>query len=306
MRRAARDADRLGPARRRGRRGGGGVRTAARAPPPTTAGVERAAADPALDVAPVARACRRFSSAVALRIGTPDGRLPSTCVQADTLPVRLVDLSAPITQSPTEMPEVLRTDIEFARPRRGRRADRGAARACPRGCCATARAGRPRRSPASARTTRPTSTRPGTTTRASAASRPRRSTSSRSSGSSAAGVVLDMTAKGDGERDRRARTSRRSWSGSGTSSASATSSSCAPGATLTSSEPGYMALGPGGDGRGHAVAVRARRARDGHRRLGLGRAAPPAGPGGARARRAGRLLGRPPGRHARTRRSSGW
>jgi kynurenine formamidase len=32
----------------------------------------------------------------------------------DTLsPVRLVDLSAPISQSPNEMPEVLRTDIEF-------------------------------------------------------------------------------------------------------------------------------------------------------------------------------------------------
>ena len=34
---------------------------------------------------------------------------------ADTLPhVRLVDLSAPIRQSPPETPEVLRTDIEFS------------------------------------------------------------------------------------------------------------------------------------------------------------------------------------------------
>ena len=39
----------------------------------------------------------------------------------------------------------------------------------------------------------------------------------------------------------------------------------------------YIARGPGVTADGDALAVRARRARDGHRRLGLGRAAPPPG-----------------------------
>ena len=61
--------------------------------------------------------------------------------------MRLVDLSAPISQSPPETPDVLRTDIEYAEPRR--RAPRRSRRcwACRRACCATARAGRSRRSP---------------------------------------------------------------------------------------------------------------------------------------------------------------
>jgi kynurenine formamidase len=53
-----------------------------------------------------------------LGIGTSSSDLPSTSVQiplTDTLRlVRLVDLSAPIRQSPPETPEVLRTDIEFS------------------------------------------------------------------------------------------------------------------------------------------------------------------------------------------------
>ena len=61
--------------------------------------------------------------------------------------------------------------------------------------------------------------------------------------------------------------------------------------------PDYIARGPGVGG-GDALALRARRAGHGDRRLGLGRAAAPAGPGGDRPRRAGHLLGRPPGRPA--------
>ena len=49
-------------------------------------------------------------------------------------------------------------------------------------------------------------------------------------------------------------------------------------------QPDYMVRGPGRDRRGDALAVRPRRARDGHRRLGLGRAAAPAGRGGERER----------------------
>ena len=104
----------------------------------------------------------------------------------------------PIAQSPPEWPEVLRTDIDFCDHAEGA-AMIESLLGVPAGCCATARAGRSRRSRASAPTTPRTSTRPGTTTRASAASRPRRSTSCRSTGSSVRGVVLDMTAKEDGE-----------------------------------------------------------------------------------------------------------
>ena len=50
--------------------------------------------------------------------------------------------------------------------------------------------------------------------------------------------------------------------------------------------------------RGDPLALRPRRAGDGDRRLGLGRAAGPAGRGGAGARRAGHLLGGAPGRPA--------
>ena len=63
---------------------------------------------------------------------------------------------------------------------------------------------------------------------------------------------------------------------------------------------------PGRDRRGHALALRAGRARHGHRRLGLGPSAAPAGPGGARARR-GRASSGPPTRPTSpTRRSSAW
>ena len=67
-------------------------------------------------------------------------------------------------QSPPETPEALRTDIEYQDHAEGA-AQIEALLGVRRACCATARAGPPRRSPASAPTTRPTSTRPGTTTR---------------------------------------------------------------------------------------------------------------------------------------------
>ena len=66
----------------------------------------------------------------------------------------LIDLSAPIEPSPQEVPEPLRVDVRYddhaAGPPRSRRSS-----AFPRGCCATARAGRSRSSRASAPTAHP-------------------------------------------------------------------------------------------------------------------------------------------------------
>ena len=66
-----------------------------------------------------------------------------------------------------------------------------------------------------------------------------------------------------------------------------------------------MARGPGVTFEATQVVVRAGCPGHGHRRLGLGRPAAPAGAGGCRARRARDLLGRAPGRSAPTARSSG-
>jgi hypothetical protein len=76
----------------------------------------------------------------------------------------LVDLSAPIVASPPETPEPLRTEIAFHDHAAGAAAIE-ALLGVPRACCATARAGRPRSSCASAPTTPRTSTRRTTTTR---------------------------------------------------------------------------------------------------------------------------------------------
>ena len=58
----------------------------------------------------------------------------------------------------------------------------------------------------------------------------------------------------------------------------------------------YIGRGPGVSAEATALALRAGRAGDGHRRLGLGRAAVHAGRAGEGERREGGLLGRPPGR----------
>ena len=187
--------------------------------------------------------------------------------------MRFVDLSAPIEPSPpgdAGVPRRPASTFSATRtaPPRSRRCS-----ACRRGCCATARAGRSRRSRASARTTRPTSTRRGTTTRRSAASARRRSTSCRSTWFFAPGVVLDFTAKEDGDAVTRARRwSRRS---------PPRATSCAPRDIVLVRTGRDALLRPSSTtwraGRGvTAEATRwlfeQGRARDGHRRLGLGRA----------------------------------
>ena len=90
------------------------------------------------------------------------------------------------------------------------------------------------------------------------------------------GVVLDMTAKEDGETIDVRRRRGRARADRPRARASATSCWCAPAATRSRRARLHGAR-PGRDRRGHPLAVRARRARDGHRRLGLGRAAPPPG-----------------------------
>ena len=216
--------------------------------------------------------------------------------------MRLVDLTAPITQSPPETPEVLRTDIAFVDHAEGARQ-------------IEALLGVP------ARLLRDgegwameTLTRFGT----------HNSThvdapwhyNSTIAGERAQtidelplewffsdGVVLDMTAKADGEAievaDLEAELER-----IGHELAELDIVLVRTGRDAELRRAGLHGARPGRDRRGHALAVGARRPRDGHRRLGLGRAAAHAGAAGARARRAGHLLGRPPGRPARTRRSS--
>ena len=97
--------------------------------------------------------------------------------------MKIVDLSAPIENSPAELLEPLRTEIEFSDHAAGAAMAEQLLRRDAATCCGTARPGRRRTSAGSAPTTRPTSTRRGTTTRTSAASARRRSTSCRSSGS---------------------------------------------------------------------------------------------------------------------------
>ena len=209
--------------------------------------------------------------------------------------VRLVDLSAPISQSPGDLPEALRTDIEFTGHEAGAAQIEGL-------LGVPARLLRDNEGWAVE-----TFTRFGT----------HNSThvdapwhyNSRIRGERAQtidelplewffgpGVVLDMTAKGDGEKidvaDVEAELGR-----VGHELAERDIVLVYTGRDRFVDEPGYIALGPAVTAEVTLLAVRARRARDGHRRVGLGRAASPSGPGGARAGRAGHLLGRPPGRH---------
>ena len=129
----------------------------------------------------------RRRQAVGLRPrGRPRGhrRVPRDQVRGAERAVvpRFVDLSAPITATPPELPDLLRTDIEFSGHAEGAQTIE-AMLGVPPALLRDAKAGRWRRSCASARTTPPTSTRPGTTTRPSPASARRPSTSCRWSGS---------------------------------------------------------------------------------------------------------------------------
>ena len=119
------------------------------------------------------------------------------------------------------------------------------------------------------------------------------------------GVVLDMTAKADGESRRRGRPGGRARA----HRARARELDIVlvrTGRDAALWRAGLHGAGPRRDRRGNALAVRARRARDGHRRLGLGRAA--AHPG--RSRRSSATSPESSGPPTRptcpTRRSSAW
>ena len=110
--------------------------------------------------------------------------------------MQLIDLSGPIVPNQPELPDPLRTEIAFHDHAEGAAEIERAARACRRGCCATARAGPPRSSSASARTTPRTWTRRGTTT-ATIEGEPAQTIDELPlEWFFSDGVVLDMTAKG--------------------------------------------------------------------------------------------------------------
>ena len=111
---------------------------------------------------PAVRGCRLASgSAARARRGGATRTLPRA---RENGRMRFVDLSAPIRHDPEDVPEPLRTEIEFADHAPARRTSRRFSASRP-SCCVTARAGRSRHSCASGPITRPTSTRRGTTTR---------------------------------------------------------------------------------------------------------------------------------------------
>ena len=110
------------------------------------------------------------------------------------------------------------------------------------------------------------------------------------------GVVLDMTARADGEVVEAGGAPARAGRRPAMSWLPAHIVLVRTGRDEFYGDPGYMALGPGVTRRGHPLALRAGRAGDGDRRLGLGRAAPPPGPGGHRARTSPASSGRPTSR----------
>ena len=107
------------------------------------------------------------------------------------------------------------------------------------------------------------------------------------------GVVLDMTAKADGERIRGAGRRGRAG-GDGLRAPAVGHRAGADGAGRLLRPARLRAAGLRRDARGDPLDVRAGRPGHGDRRLGLGRAAGPAGRGGAGEAAAGGLLGRPP------------
>ena len=208
--------------------------------------------------------------------------------------MRFVDLSAPIVQSPPETPEALRTDIEFADHTDGARQIEALLGVPPRLL-------RDREGWAVE-----TFTRFGTHN-ATHIDAPWHY-NSRIQGERAAtidelplewffgpGVVLDMTAKEDGDAvdvaDLEAELER-----IGHRLGDLDIVLVRTGRDAFLGEPGYMALGPGVTAEATHWLYERGRAGDGNRRLGLGRPAAPPGRGGAGQGRARRLLGGPPGR----------
>ena len=130
------------------------------------------------------------------------------------------------------------------------------------------------------------------------------STSCRSSGSSRPGVVLDFTAKADGDAVDAPPRSRRSSRRVGHELAPLDIVLVRTGRDRFFDQPDYPALGCGVTAEATRWLYEQRRARDGHRRLGLGRAAAPPGPGASSATSPG-SSGRPTRWTCRTARSSG-
>ena len=194
--------------------------------------------------------------------------------------MRLVDLSAPIDGQPAGARRRLRTDVEFARPRRGRARRSRRCSGVPARLLRDGEGWAVESSRASAPTTRPTSTRPGTTTRRSAASRAQTIDELPLEWFHAPGVVLDMTAKADGEAMTAAEAQAASAAASATTSQPRDIVLVRTGRDEFYGEPDYIAPRAGRHRRGDALAVRPGRAGHGHRRLGLGRAAAPPGRGG--------------------------
>ena len=201
----------------------------------------------------------------------------------------LIDLSAPIRPDPPELPDCCAptspsTTTPRARPRSRRCSASGPS------CCATARAGPPTRSRASARTTRTHVDAPWHYNSTIDGRRAQTIDELPLEWFLAPGVVIDATDRADGEAldRRRPRGARAARAGGARHRARAHR----PRRVLRPAR--LHRPRPRRHRRRHALALRPRRARDGHRRLGLGRPAAPAGRAREGRAASGHLLGGAP------------
>ena len=166
--------------------------------------------------------------------------------------MKMIDLSAPIENSPAELLEPLTDGDRVLRPRGGRRACRSSCSACRLDLLRDGEGWATEEfTPARHPQLHPRRRALALQLAPSAASARSASTSCRSSGSSPTACVLDDDRQGGRRGGRRRRRRGRARAGSATRCSRSTSCSCAPAATRSTTELDYIARGPASPPRRH-------------------------------------------------------